>query len=311
MRKAETLPLGIDIGASRTRVALLERDRTGTPCLIAVSTRPTAGDPALAIAEAYAELGTRERRCVLALNHPESMIRSATFPRMGRLERARAARFEVARYLPYPIGEAAIRVTPLVGGTCVIGVAHRPVLAARLAAVRRARLAPIAVDDAAFALGRALPHADAVIDVGQERTTLIVRRDPVPVIRTFEIAGGAFTTAIAEALGLDARLAEERKRTIGLAGAGEHARDGLVAQLAAALLETRAAAQVDLRGIALAGNGSRLAGLAEMLERATQVPVRSGTLAPGATTALPFDVVRSASPDWACAYGLALWESAA
>jgi Tfp pilus assembly PilM family ATPase len=169
----------------------------------------------------------------------------------------------------------------------------------------------LAVDDAAFALRRVFPHADAVIDVGEDRTTLIVAREPIPLVRTFEIAGRTLTTAIAEALGIDARLAEQRKHSVGLAGAGEHARDALVAQLAAALLETRAAAQDDLRGIALAGNGARLFGLAEALERATQIPVYLGALAADASLALPADVVRSASPDWAAAYGLALWTNAA
>jgi Tfp pilus assembly PilM family ATPase len=66
-----------------------------------------------------------------------------------------------------------------------------------------------------------------------------------------------------------------------------------------------------LRAIALAGNGSRLTGFAQALERAVQIPVRAGTLASDASLVLPADVVRSASPDWATAYGLALWETAA
>jgi Tfp pilus assembly PilM family ATPase len=311
VRKASTLALGVDLGAARTRVALLERDSAGVARLVAVASRPTGGDPGLALAEAWAELGTAERRCVVALGHPDTLLRTAAFPRMGRGERARAARFEAARFVSYPIAEAAVRVTPCPDGTAVIGVAHRPALEARLAAARRARLTVIAVDDIAFALRRALPHADAVVDVGEDRATLVVAREPIPVVRSFEIGGRALTYAIAESLGIDMRLAEERKHSIGLAGAGEHARDALVAQLAAALLETRAAAQVDLRGLALAGNGSRLAGLPEALERAVQIPVRAGTLAPDASLVLPADVVRSASPDWAAAYGLALWETAA
>jgi Tfp pilus assembly PilM family ATPase len=306
-----TLPLGVDLGQVRTRVALVERDRAGTPRLVAVASRATGDDPAQALATAWAELGTAERRCVLALSSPDTLLRTATFPRMSRRECARAARFEAARYVSYPIAEAAIRVSPVEDGSCVIGVAHRPALAARLTAARRARLRVLAVDDAALALRRALPHADAVVDVGEERATLIVARAPIPLVRTFEIGGRALTAAIAASLGLDTRLAEQRKHAIGLAGAGERVCETLVAQLAVALLESRAAAQVDLHTIALVGNGSRLAGFAEALERAVQIPVRLAALAPDVSRALPADVIRSASPDWAAAYGLALWETAA
>jgi Tfp pilus assembly PilM family ATPase len=311
MSRGSTLPLGVDVGRTRTRVALLERDRTGIPRLLAVAVRPTADDPAAAIAEARAELATRERRCILALGHPHTLLRAASFPAMGRIERERAARYEAARFVTYPIAEGAIRVEALREGRCVIGVAHRPSLESCIAAARNARLRPIAVDDHAFALCRAFPHADAVIDIGKDHTTLVVAGDPIPSTRVFEIGGRAFTSAIMSALGIDESVAEQRKRSIGLAGAGERARDTLVEQLASALIETRAAARVELREIALAGNGARLAGLAEALERAVQIPVRLAALGADAALALPSDVVRAASPDWGLAYGLALWEPAA
>ncbi|HYZ14837.1 MAG TPA: cell division FtsA domain-containing protein, partial [Candidatus Acidoferrum sp.] len=294
MKRRSTLPLGVDVGRSRTRVALLERDKSGIPRLLAVAVRPSGPDPASAIADARDELATRERRCVLALGAPDTLVRTASFPAMGRAERERAARYEAARFVPYPIAEGTIRVEPLGEGRCVIAVAHRPALESRIDAARKARLRPIAVDDGAFALCRAFPHADAVIDIGEDQTTLIVAGDPIPSTRTFEIGGRAFTRAIVTALGIDESVAEQRKRSIGLAGAGERARDALVEQLASALIETRAAARVELREIALAGNGARLTGLPEALERAVQIPVRLGALAPDAALDLPSDVVRAA-----------------
>ena len=80
MRRAETLPLGIDAGAARTRVALVERDAEGRARLTAVATRPTGADAARAIADAWAELRTRERRCVLSLGVPDAVLRVASFP---------------------------------------------------------------------------------------------------------------------------------------------------------------------------------------------------------------------------------------
>jgi Tfp pilus assembly PilM family ATPase len=311
VRHAPTLPLGVDIGTSRTRVALLELDHAGRPRLIAVAARPTGDDAARALAEARAELGSRERRCVVAITAPDALVRSAAFPVMSRVERERAARFEAARFVTFPLHDATVRVTPASRERCVIGIARRSAISARVGATKRAGLRPIAVDDAAFALARAFPYADAIVDAGENATALIVPGDPVPSVRLFALGGRAVTAGVVAALGLDEAAAERRKRTIGLAGAGEHARDALVQQLATALIEHRASARTELRSIAMAGNGARLAGFAEALERAVGIPVRVGVLATDASPALPADVVRAASPDWALAYGLALWQTAA
>ncbi|MBV8643168.1 MAG: hypothetical protein JO225_04540, partial [Candidatus Eremiobacteraeota bacterium] len=142
-------------------------------------------------------------------------------------------------------------------------------------------------------------------------TALILPGDPVPITRTFAVGGRAITAAIVAALGVDEGTAEARKRTVGLAGAGEYACDALVNDLASALIEHRANARTDLRAIALTGNGARLAGFADALERAVAIPVRLAALAADAPDGLPADVVRAASPDWSLAYGLALWATAA
>jgi hypothetical protein len=64
-----------------------------------------------------------------------------------------------------------------------------------------------------------------------------------------------------------------------------------------------------VRNIALVGNGSRVPGLAEMIERAAGVRVGPAELDPSVSRTLPADVVRAASPDWCLAYGLALWSA--
>jgi Tfp pilus assembly PilM family ATPase len=310
VKRRPTLPLGVDVGAERTRIALAELDESGHPSLVAVAARPTGSDAAQAIAEARAELGTRERRCVLALGAPDALLRRAAFPAMPRTERARAARFEAARFAPYAPNETALRVLPAGDGRYILGIARRRALDERVAAAKRAGLHAVAVDDAAFALSRAFEYADAVIDVGAAATRLVVAGAPVPAVETFEIGGATLTAAVAASLGVGEAAAERRKRSVGLAGAGEHARDALVDAIASALIDHRARARTELRAIALAGNGARLSGFAEALERAVAIPVRLGALGAGVSHTLPADVVRAASPDWGLAYGLALWETA-
>ncbi|HZO92451.1 MAG TPA: pilus assembly protein PilM [Candidatus Baltobacteraceae bacterium] len=311
MSRPATLPLGIDVGTTRTRVALLERDERGVPRLVAVASRATGDDPATAIADARAELRSRERRCVLALGPGDAVVRTAAFPAMGRAERDRAARFEAMRHVAYPIAEAAVRVAPLDERRCVVAIARRERLAQRVNAAKRAGLRAVAVDDMAFALLRAVPSADAILDVGERQSVLVVRGGAVPAVRVFRIGGRAFTDAVRVALGVDAIAAERRKCGVGLAGAGEAARDDLVERVAAALIEHRASSGPDVATLALCGNGARLGGLAEALERVAALPVRVATFPPGVSSALPSDVLRAAAPDWALAYGLALWESAA
>jgi Tfp pilus assembly PilM family ATPase len=311
VKPASTLPLGIDVGAARTRVALLERDASGAVRLIAVATRPTGDDAAGAIAAACAELATSERRCILALGPSDATMRTAAFPAMRRSERARAARFEASRFVSYPLHEAVVKIYATAGERCVVGIARRSALDARVLGAKRARLRPVAVDDAAFALMRAFPYADAIVDIGETATVLVLPSDPLPAVRAFAAGGRAFTDAVVASLGVDDATAEQRKRSVGLAGAGDHARDALVEQLATALIEHRATARTEPRAIALAGNGARLAGFAEALERAVAIPVRLGVLPGDLSHGFPSDVVRAASPDWGLAYGLALWDTAA
>ncbi|HEX3548995.1 MAG TPA: pilus assembly protein PilM [Candidatus Elarobacter sp.] len=307
-----TLPLGIDVGAVRTRVALLELDPQGRPALVAVAARAcAAADAAAAIGDARDELRTRERRCVLALTVPDAVVRTVVFPSMSARERTRAARFEAARFVPYPAAESDVRVIPAGRAHCVVAVARRAALDARIGTARRAGLRPLAVDDAAFALMRAFPDAGAIVDVGEDATTLTVPGDTVPSVAIVAPGSGALSRAVAEALGIDRATADERKHAIGLAGAGDGAREALIDALASSLASHRAASASEIRSVVLTGNGARLAGFAVALERAIAIPVSVGAIATVAAPAYPPDVVRAASPDWALAYGLALWERAA
>lgn len=311
MSRYATLPLGVDLGTARTRVALMERREGGAPRLIGVAVRPTASEPAQALVAALTELGTRERRCVLAVAAPLAQLRAVRFPVLARRERQRAARFEAARSTTYPIDDAAVRIVRLDATRCVLAIAPRRLIKERAAFARAAGLRPIAIDDAAFALLRCVPADTAVVDVGATATTLVAGDDPVPIAHAFPTGGRALTDAIVRGLGIDAGAAEHRKLTIGLAGAGEAVRDELVAQIAAALVTARAAVRTTIRSIVLTGNGSRLAGLTGALEQAVAMPVRLAVLPEALCSTLPGDVVRAASPDWALAFGLALWETAA
>lgn len=305
-----TFPLGIDFGRSRIRVALVERDAQQRPCLIAVAAYPAGDDPAAALDRAVRELGTRERRCVIGIAQPDASLHLATFPPMSAGERRRAAGFEAARRIDYPIDQAVVSLRPLDGGTrWVIGVAHRAALAARAGAAKRARLHPLAIDDDAFALRRVHAQAEAIVDIGEASTRLIVFGDPIPFCARIPFGGAGATAAIACSLGVDAATAEERKRTIGFGGAGEAQRDTWIEAIEAALATARSNGYPAQR-LLMTGNGSRLPGLSEAIERATGCGVQLAALDSAASDTLPRDILRATGTDWSTAFGLSLWSAA-
>lgn len=304
------LPLGVDVGVARTCVALAERGPDGRARLVAAASSPTGEDPVAAIRAARAELGTRERRCVLALRAPDSLVRAIVLPPAGRRERERAAAFEAARFAPHALDDGVVRLLALEGGEHAVAVARRSALDRALTIVRSAGLRAVAVDDAAFAVLR-VHAADAIVDIGASASTVIVRGAALPFVRSVSLGGERLTDAIVAALGVDRASAEQRKRSLGMAGAGEPVRDALVDHVAGALVEARAGGAHDPRAVVLTGNGARVAGLAPAIERALAVPTRLATFGADTCTTLPLDVVRAAAPDWGLAYGLALWECAA
>ena len=172
-----TLPLRGSMSAAAASAPGAGRSCTGRAAarLLTVAARDHDGDTGAALQEALAELHTRERRCVVALAPPDALLCAADFPPMLPWERASAARFEAARFVDYPIAEAAVSLMRIPAQPrWAIGIARRASLAAVLAAVRRAGLRALAVDDIALALRRAQPAADAIIDIGDRRNVRLM-----------------------------------------------------------------------------------------------------------------------------------------
>ncbi len=132
----------------------------------------------------------------------------------------------------------------------------------------------------------------------------------MPFVAGVPLGARSLTHGIARSLGIDDEAAEERKRSIGFAGAGDAERDRLIDEIVAMLAAARAAGCAAIRRLATVGNGSRIPGFADALERATGCSVRPAALAATASDALPPDVLRAAGADWSIAYGLTLWERA-
>lgn len=313
------LPLGVDFGSERVRVARVMRTASGETRLCAVATADLAGvAPADAdhqpgvvaalVAELSRETGSRQRRCVTAVDQRSAAVTCVNLPRMPAYEVRRAARFEAGRSAPPQIRDVAnvVRVYRANDrGQYTVGIVRADVLRERTACLRRAGLRPIAVDYDAFALRRAFSKCDAVIDAGS-RTTRLHAYTPFGVASwSIPVGGWEITRAIADDLAIDFSEAERRKRSIGMAGAG----DGAIQELITGLREVvvRARERATVRRIVLAGNASRLPGLSAALENGLGASVEIGVSALLFGGSYPSDVARAGSPDWSLAVALACW----
>lgn len=312
--RIQSLPLGVDLGTARIRVvhSVLSGTRR---CIRAVAVRDVAVgavtvddivEPeyvAALLEDAVGELRTTERRCVGALSLPAAKLTSIALPAMTSLERARTAQFEAARYIDYPIAEAIVRIRRLGEDSQLwaLGIVRAKTLRARVACIRKARLRVRGMNDEGCALRRSLAHYDAVLDIGQYRSTLYL----VNSFETFQIkiGGAEITFAIERDLDLDQAQAEKRKRIVGTAGAGERSKADLVISLASLFEE--AARVAGCRCVAVVGNGARLPGLLDDLMAATGSRCEFAVSHVLDGENYSKDVVSAGAPDWTLAAALA------
>lgn len=314
-----TLPLGVDIGASRVRIALAEAASADDIRLKAVSARDIADDVrgdqglvAALIEEIVSELGVRTRQCVTALGGVEATLRVIHFPKMSWHERLRAAHFEAQRFAAPDAEQSSIVRVHRVGqreSTYAIGITQKSLVSDRVALLKQARLRVVAIDHDALALRRAIPFADAIIDIGALRSTLHHYTAAAPFSHSLTVGGADVTRGIARELSIDWAAAERRKRILGSAGAGISVRSELTSELSALIERARARAPVSR--IALVGNGARLPGLAADIEQVTGATTELLIPPLLQTDAYPEDVIRSAAPDWMLAAALTTWSLAA
>ncbi|HTV72424.1 MAG TPA: pilus assembly protein PilM [Candidatus Acidoferrales bacterium] len=318
--KRRSLPLGIDLGAARIRIAEMWSHESA-PTLERVITidledaRPGPHDERYLgsrIATSLRELGVRERRCVIAVAEPDATMRTVTFPPMGPRERERAGLFEASRHIDYPLSEASVKTAAIdpQQGLFALGIVRSAAMQRRLQVLRFAGLRPITVDHEAYALKRAFPYADAVLDIGYLLGRFYAYGAGAPVGIVLDGGADTFTQAIARGLSIDVPTAERRKRTIGLSGVAENEMNAFTYSVGRALLTARNQGVTGIQRLVVTGNGARLPSLAERLERDTGCSVDIAADLGVESSSYPEDITRASAPDWALSVGLALWTCA-
>ncbi len=193
-QRATSLPLGIDIGSQLVSVVACDcaGDRFDVRETATLEVPPADGNVDLAIAQTIrlvvSRMVTRERRCILAAPAGEVVTRSFRVPPgMRRGEAERAAALEADTFVDWPSSERLVALDDIPGKSDekLLSIARNGTVERLVAIARAAGIKPVAVDLAACAWRRALPHADAVLDLAGDRAELIVFAEPAGVTHLF------------------------------------------------------------------------------------------------------------------------------
>jgi type IV pilus assembly protein PilM len=230
--------LGVDIGSASIKVVeLTPGDKMGVRAVGAVATPPDAiqegrisnpGAVGRALRKLLNTTGIRTKQAVASVNGQIAIVREVRMPNLPPQELKQAARFEVERYLPYPIAEVTYDVGVIgevkeEGSTrmdVLVVAARSDVLNQHVAALRAAGLQPVILDMEPFALARAMTGGGngagdrlvIYIHIGAANTAIVIVDGATPrVMRNVAFGGSTFTRLIAERLGVDFEKAEAMK----------------------------------------------------------------------------------------------------
>ncbi len=251
-----SLIVGLDIGTSAVRAALLQGGRKGAPVLkrygeVALPPGAVDGGEVMepeVVQEAIAQLWKRaklpKKNVVLGLANQRIIVRPVDVPALSDEALKESLATHVADFIPMPVNEAVLDFLPLGGaldedqaeedeeGQRTLGTRPILVVAAQrqmvddlLAVVEKAGLKVIALDLQAFALVRAVYGSriplgeppEALVSIGAGLTQVVITKDGEAVFfRLVPFGGNEFTDALVKGLGIDAEEAEELKRRVGV-----------------------------------------------------------------------------------------------
>ena len=310
--------IGVDIGSTAVRVA--EVVPGDVPVLVRAGQVPLAPGAVEAgevrqpelVAEALRQLWSttkvKGRQVYLGVGNQRVVVREIALPWLPEKELRASLGFQVQEFIPMAVEEAVLDFD-LLGETeqggrrmvrILLAAAHKPMIDALVQSATGAKLQPVGIDLAPFAVVRAVGTSDealdlervgdeAIIDVGAHITVICVHdRGTTRFVRILPSGGRDITLAIARGLGVEDEVAERLKRGEEFEGGPsmEDVRRIATTRLGAFVDEVRSslefyAAQVPGARIArvlAVGGGSKLEGFMDVLRERIPVPVERGRL---------------------------------
>jgi len=298
--------IGLDIGATAVRAAILSPARDGEPGMSlndlgeaelpvgtvvdGVVAEPAELTRALAALWKAHDFGCRN--VVIGVSNPQVVVRAMTMPRLSRDQQAKALPYRAKDIVAMPLDQALLdfqELGPVEGepdnvAGLLIAAPRQPVLTA-VRAVEAAGLRIVRVDLSSFATLRSTAAAgvpcEAVVDIGAQMTTVVIHHLGIPkVVRTLPRGGQHLTERLVDRTGASVVEAEILKREIGLLGGDSEVSMILNGAVRPLITDIRGSIQyfggsedaAVVERISLTGGGGHLPGLVDMLTEDTGVP---------------------------------------
>lgn len=313
--------IGVDVGSTAVRVA--EVALGDVPVVVRAAQVPLApglvesgevrepGPVAEALRELWGKAGIKSRQVQLGVGNQRVVVREVALPWLPEKELRDTLAFQVQEFIPMSTDEAILDFDQLgeldQGGRrmerILLVAAHKAMVNALVEAALAAKLDPVGVDLAPFAVVRAVGAGDqsldldtkgdeAIVDIGAQVTSICVHdRGITRFVRMLPSGGRDITLAVASGLAVDDEVAETLKRGEEVAVDGRSpdpadvrrialSRAGSFVDEVRSSLEFYAAQtpNAQVGRVLVVGGGSRLDGLLELLQERLPVPVDRGRL---------------------------------
>jgi type IV pilus assembly protein PilM len=312
---AASPPIGLDIGTSAVRAAMVSSGRSGRSLVRfgQVALPPGAvvggeirdeGAVAGAIGQLWKRAKLKSKKAVIGVANQRVVVRQIDIPFMEQKELRSSLRFQVGEHIPMSVDDAQLDfqvVDDYVTDTgehmmrLLLVAAASDMVESFLRAAASAGLQPAAVDLTPFAVARAVSGvfrgengsagAEAVIDVGGGITNIVVHHNGEPrFVRILQVGGDDTTNALADNLKVEFEEAEAAKFDLGRGVGTSESQDVLVARVGALVQEIQGSldyylSQEDsepIGSIVITGGGSLTPGLVERLEQSLGTHVQKG-----------------------------------
>lgn len=308
--------IGLDIGTSAVRAALVARTRSGwsllrfgqvalPPGAVAGGEVRDQGEVSHAIEQLWKRARFKTKKVIVGVSNQRMVVRQVHIPYLEEKELRESIRFQVADHIPMSVEDAEIDFWILDDYTTDSGdrmlrlllvAAASEMVESFVGAASNAGMQPAGVDLSAFAVARAvspaargelgMAGAEAVVDVGAGTTNIVVHRGGEPqFVRILMVGGDDATNALGREIDLEFEEAEATKLDLAR-GVGAPAARGVLNQQVQNLV-SEIQGSIDyylsqdegepISSVIVTGGGSLAPGLFEGLQDGLHTPVRRGS----------------------------------
>lgn len=305
--------VGLDIGTSAVRAALVSRGRGGTTLTsfgqVALPRGAVVdgeirdqGGVSEAIGQLWRRARIRSKRAVVGIANQRVVVRQIELPYLEEKEFRQSLRYQVADHIPMPVEAAELDFQVIEdytteGGQHVMRVllvaAATEMVESFVNTAHAGGVDAAGIDLVPFAVARAVSPAargevgvggsEAIVDVGAGVTNILVHHNgEARFVRILLVGGDDATTALAESLGVSEEQAEAVKLDLGRGVGTPEAQRILAGRVDALVEEIRGSldyylSQEDsqpLASLIVTGGGSLTPGLIGRLEQTIRTQVR-------------------------------------